>query len=686
MTTQVSASTAALEEPGPPAVRPPPGAHLVQLREGSGPENLFLLPGMACDPSELSRLSASLEGSFDVHGVGLDQDVGFATVEDAAELALGAIRAHQPSGPYLLGGYSFGGLVALEVARRLTASGETVRQLLLIDAIYGERFWPRSIWGMALARRTAWHLLHIARLPPAQGRRELRRRAGRLVGRLRARSSTGMHVAAPATTDSAPLVRTSAAAIAKYRPRPYPGTITLLAPSDDRHFGCDTTRLWKGLANRLFVHRIDADHLTLMQDDAGAAEVAAAIDERLASRPSLLGGLRPVEGFRRPLVLTTMRWFSAARLANALVEAGFLVTSCSPNGHPLDSVEGLRRYHLNRLWRLRSLLAAVRDAEPDIILCDDERALALLRRLHTSIRSDDPQLAALITHSIGRAEDWPTITSRSAFAAEARALQLSAPDTAPVADLEDIGSFTDRNPFPIVLKTDGSWGGRGVAIVRDPSGLSKAWPRISGPPSLPRCLKRALLDLEAGHLIAWLRRTRPAVNVQRHVAGREASATVACLDGQVVTMRCFEVVQVTEPRGPAAVVRIIDHPGMEQVAGRLVERFRFSGFCGFDFMLTEADEPTLLEVNPRVTPTAYLLVEGARVHNPVITLFPPSPVSIDPAGVPLAGALDVPVLAPALVRRGEAVAAQERGRLRRWTKTRSSWNTTRDGRDRAFRS
>jgi hypothetical protein len=76
----------------------------------------------------------------------------------------------------------------------------------------------------------------------------------------------------------------------------------------------------------------------------------------------------------------------------------------------------------------------------------------------------------------------------------------------------------------------------------------------------------------------------------------------------------------------------------------------------------------VLEVNPRVTPTAHLLVEGAHVHDPVITLFPPSPVSVDGAGVPRAGALDVPVLAPSLVRRGEAVAAQERGRLRRWTK------------------
>ena len=47
---------------------------------------------------------------------------------------------------YLLGGYSFGGLIALEVAQQLTAGGERVGQLFLIDAVYGERYWPRSVW------------------------------------------------------------------------------------------------------------------------------------------------------------------------------------------------------------------------------------------------------------------------------------------------------------------------------------------------------------------------------------------------------------------------------------------------------------------------------------------------------------------------------------------------------------
>ena len=83
---------------------------------------------------------------------------------------------------------------------------------------------------------------------------------------------------------------------------------------------------------------------------------------------------------------------------------------------------------------------------------------------------------------------------------------------------------------------------------------------------------------------------------------------------------CFEVMQVTEARGPAAVVRIAEHPEMEETVGWLVDRYRLSGFCGFDFILTETGEPKLLEVNPRVIPTAHLLVDGCLDSGRVFTL------------------------------------------------------------------
>ncbi|HET8888391.1 MAG TPA: amino acid adenylation domain-containing protein [Candidatus Angelobacter sp.] len=55
------------------------------------------------------------------------------TFEQMAALYIQAMRSVQPSGPYQLGGWSLGGLLAWEIARQLTDEGETVGLLALID-------------------------------------------------------------------------------------------------------------------------------------------------------------------------------------------------------------------------------------------------------------------------------------------------------------------------------------------------------------------------------------------------------------------------------------------------------------------------------------------------------------------------------------------------------------------------
>ncbi len=64
------------------------------------------------------------------------QGNGYFAAESVAELAaihLAAIRRIQPRGPYRLAGYSFGGLVTLEIARRLAAEGQSVEFVFLLD-------------------------------------------------------------------------------------------------------------------------------------------------------------------------------------------------------------------------------------------------------------------------------------------------------------------------------------------------------------------------------------------------------------------------------------------------------------------------------------------------------------------------------------------------------------------------
>jgi thioesterase domain-containing protein len=77
-------------------------------------------------------------------------------VEAIASRYLAEVRAAQRSGPYLLGGWSFGGLVAFEMAQQLRAAGETTALLALIDS-HAPQPSPEPD-DLALLAAFVWHL------------------------------------------------------------------------------------------------------------------------------------------------------------------------------------------------------------------------------------------------------------------------------------------------------------------------------------------------------------------------------------------------------------------------------------------------------------------------------------------------------------------------------------------------
>ncbi|HEU5374937.1 MAG TPA: amino acid adenylation domain-containing protein [Ktedonobacteraceae bacterium] len=63
-----------------------------------------------------------------------DKDVPFISLEQIAARYIDALREVQPEGPYLLGGWSFGGCLAFEMARQLSQQQQQVALLALIDS------------------------------------------------------------------------------------------------------------------------------------------------------------------------------------------------------------------------------------------------------------------------------------------------------------------------------------------------------------------------------------------------------------------------------------------------------------------------------------------------------------------------------------------------------------------------
>jgi amino acid adenylation domain-containing protein len=71
-------------------------------------------------------------------------------IEDLAEPMVASIRATQPFGPYLLAGFSLGGLLAYEIAGRLQAEGEEVAWLGIVDAAVGRAGYQGALWPHTL--------------------------------------------------------------------------------------------------------------------------------------------------------------------------------------------------------------------------------------------------------------------------------------------------------------------------------------------------------------------------------------------------------------------------------------------------------------------------------------------------------------------------------------------------------
>jgi thioesterase domain-containing protein len=97
----------------------------------------FLCAGMFGNVLNLRHLALHIGADRPVYALqarGLygDQEP-HETFEAMAKDYLAEIRTVQPHGPYLLGGFSGGGLTAYEMARQLTAEGEEVAHVILLD-------------------------------------------------------------------------------------------------------------------------------------------------------------------------------------------------------------------------------------------------------------------------------------------------------------------------------------------------------------------------------------------------------------------------------------------------------------------------------------------------------------------------------------------------------------------------
>jgi thioesterase domain-containing protein len=255
-----------LREPSFPEFSP-----LVPLRASDENSPVFIAHGLGGSAMEFFDLVRSMEMRHSVYGLqGMapsGSDIAFERIEDMAAFYIDGLRNKQPHGPYFLVGYSLGGLVAFEIAQRLSDMGEEIRLLALVDSYPYASF--RQPWQ--LARRTTLrlkrHLSIVKGLPLRQGLSYVfdpAERAQHLPGKgaeelIREPFTEAMRQA----RDKAYL------ALTRYKPRPYLGKIKFVKAAKKSIFPTDPIAAWAPWANTLEVDTVPGDHYGMLGEHFG---------------------------------------------------------------------------------------------------------------------------------------------------------------------------------------------------------------------------------------------------------------------------------------------------------------------------------------------------------------------------------------------------------------------------------
>jgi thioesterase domain-containing protein/acyl carrier protein len=278
---------------------------LVLLKRGTGAPSVYFVHGLGGNVVELFPLARSMSYPGAVFGIqarGLRaQETPQLTVEVMAADYVKAIKASQPQGPYRLCGYSFGGLVAFEMARQLKRSGDKVSFLGLFDATPSLGF---------VRERLAQFVRDLISAPIHRWPRESWRAGAYMLSLLRdhlqQRQPGGAPV--PAFLKSAPagVLKVGLSALlasARYRPGFYNGELTLFTPSSRDPSLPAPQVIWQRHASSLNVVPMAGAHLTMLSPanaEAAAASLSRALMLCASSHTSKNATLSSTEGAHTP--------------------------------------------------------------------------------------------------------------------------------------------------------------------------------------------------------------------------------------------------------------------------------------------------------------------------------------------------------------------------------------------------
>ncbi|HKI01152.1 MAG TPA: non-ribosomal peptide synthetase, partial [Thermoanaerobaculia bacterium] len=234
----------------------------IQPAAGSDRRPLFLVHAVGGSVLSYAGLARALGAGQPVWGLQAPsaEELPAVTLEALAARYVAGVRRVQPAGPYQLGGWSMGGTVAYEMARQLTAAGEAVALVAMIDSDAPSG--PEGGSDIDDATLEARFEVDLA----------------------------AVSADALAPEDFARLFavfRRNYRALLAYAPLPYGGPVTLLVAEDG--YGPAGAAAWSALAPAAEVVRVAGDHYTLL-GPPHRERLAAELARRLGGGADTSGG------------------------------------------------------------------------------------------------------------------------------------------------------------------------------------------------------------------------------------------------------------------------------------------------------------------------------------------------------------------------------------------------------------
>jgi thioesterase domain-containing protein len=242
------------------------------MNAGGGGPPLFFFPGSPGSLMQLAPLAGWIRRPVPIYGVkprgAYVGESPYERIEDLAEYAIDEIKLTAKGGPYLLVGYSAGGLVAFEIARRLSSAGASIPLLALLDTYPSEATWPIACHFEVFARQLSYRLEELQAHPPSEIKSYIRERVRGLLAYFW-RSGWGRRAwqrPAPQILlqEEQRLHDATVAAALRYRPGYYGGKITFFRPREIGMRPGDPRRVWRKFAREVEIHMVSGSHGSMM--------------------------------------------------------------------------------------------------------------------------------------------------------------------------------------------------------------------------------------------------------------------------------------------------------------------------------------------------------------------------------------------------------------------------------------